>query len=264
MNAFSRFQTRRQLFVLVGAIGLLLIAVLLFLELAEDVWLKEGFTWDATLMLDIHSLSRPWLDTVFRLITSTGGPLIGLLVGGTAAWFWRHAERSTASLFVLSFVGSFLLNSLLKYIFSRPRPNLFPPLVVEHSYSFPSGHTMAAVAVYGLLALVFWQRGRGGWAPLVALSRVYLGAHYPRRCVSLVGYRRHLPGDSLVHRHRTARQSVALTLHALFGYHLARRFQRPHPAHSPLPNPLPQTHSGARPSTRLRCIVNPPPPALLV
>ncbi len=89
-------------------------------------------------------------------------------------------------LFIVSFVGTFLLNSLLKFIFARPRPDLFPPLVVEHSYSFPSGHTMSAIAYFGLLALVLWQRGRRGWAvlaglwvPLVALSRVYLGAHYP-------------------------------------------------------------------------------------
>jgi hypothetical protein len=44
------------------ALGLLLAAVILFLELAEDIWLNEGFSWDATIMLGIHSLSQPWLD----------------------------------------------------------------------------------------------------------------------------------------------------------------------------------------------------------
>ncbi len=179
-------QSRRQLVVWVVALGLLLTAVILLLELAEDVWLNEGFAWDATLMLAIHSLSRPWLDKVFWFVTQTAGPLIVLPVLVTAVWFWRRGDRITAVLFVVSFVGTALLASFLKTVFARPRPDLFPPLVVEHSYSFPSGHTMSAISFYGLLALVLWERRRQGWAilfalwvPLVALSRVYLGAHYP-------------------------------------------------------------------------------------
>jgi len=186
LNISLRPQSRRQFVVWLVALGLLLTAVILFLELAEDVWLNEGFAWDATLMLGIHRLSQPWLDKVFWLITQTAGPLIVVLVVGTAIWFWWHDEKITALLFIVSFVGTFLLNSLLKLIFARPRPDLFPPLVVEHSYSFPSGHAMSAIAYFGLLALVLWQKGHRGWAvlaglwvPLVALSRVYLGAHYP-------------------------------------------------------------------------------------
>ena len=41
-------------------------AAFIFLELAEDVWLKEGFSWDVPLMRDIHRLSTPWLDALMR------------------------------------------------------------------------------------------------------------------------------------------------------------------------------------------------------
>jgi len=186
MNLSFRPHSRRQFIVWVVTLGLLLTAVSLFLELAEDVWLNEGFTWDATVMLGIHRLSQPWLDSLFWLVTQTAGAYSVLLVVGTAVYFWWHGDRATMQLVLASFGGSFLLNSLLKLLFARPRPNLFPPLVTETSYSFPSGHAMSAVAVYGLLALLLWQRGRyawailaGFWVPLVALSRVYLGVHYP-------------------------------------------------------------------------------------
>ncbi|MCB9422295.1 MAG: phosphatase PAP2 family protein [Ardenticatenaceae bacterium] len=168
------------------ALGILLTAVTLFLELAEDVWLNEGFTWDPALMLAIHHFSRPWLDQLFWLVTETGGALIMLPVVGTAVWFWWQNQQKVTWLILASFGGTFALNSLLKLLFARPRPNVFPPLMVATSYSFPSGHTMSAVAVYGLLSFLLWQRRRYGWSilvglwvPLVALSRVYLGVHYP-------------------------------------------------------------------------------------
>lgn len=68
MKLSFRPQSRHQLIVWLAALILLLTAVLLFLELAEDVWLNEGFAWDATLMLGIHSLSQPWLDKFFWLV----------------------------------------------------------------------------------------------------------------------------------------------------------------------------------------------------
>jgi membrane-associated phospholipid phosphatase len=74
----------------------------------------------------------------------------------------------------------------LKAAFARPRPHIIVPLAVEHTASFPSGHTISAAVFYGYLALQAWHRRHqaiapliGVWPVLVGMSRIYLGAHYP-------------------------------------------------------------------------------------
>lgn len=84
---------------------------------------------------------------------------------------------------------STIVNNAIKLVFRRPRPEV-RRLVVEKSFSFPSGHTMAAVTLYGILIYFVMKSKLNkalriaisivlGLLPIcVAISRIYLGAHF--------------------------------------------------------------------------------------
>ena len=95
-----------------------------------------------------------------------------------------------------------LLNTVLKYLVQRPRPDGFR-LISETGYSFPSGHSMVAMAFFGLLIWMVWRYHRhdvmrvvwcvvfGLVIVMVGVSRIYLGVHYASDvlagfCVSLI------------------------------------------------------------------------------
>lgn len=167
-------------------LGFVLGMAAVFVDLVEDVRFSEGFWWDAPLIIGLHHLGHPWLDTAMRLVTQMGEAGAIAVVIVLTGWFVYHHRSLDAATVVVSFIGAVALNTLLKVVLARPRPILFPPLVVESGFSFPSGHVTASVAAYGTLAVFLWRQGHRGWAvvaaawvPMVAASRVYLGVHYP-------------------------------------------------------------------------------------
>ena len=181
----SRFRRPSKTTIAVSIL-LLALATVIFLKLADDVWFREGFWWDAPVMLAVHRFSSPPLDALVMALTTTGGRLLPLIFIGTAVVLCKKERPTELVALTVSVIGSFAVNMVLKWLFARPRPAVFPPLTVETTYSFPSGHAMMAMAFYGLLAVFLWEyRRRGaailsaGWVAVIAFSRIYLGVHYP-------------------------------------------------------------------------------------
>lgn len=176
-------------------LGIVLVLTTVFTDLAEDVWFREGFSWDAPIILAIHQFGNPLLDTIMLFVTDTGetGAItIAVIMAGWFAWKRRYVDAFSV---IIGFSGAMAINTLFKLLFARPRPDLFRPLVVESGFSFPSGHVTASVIAYGFLAILLWRSKHYGWALfsgawilMVALSRIYLGAHYPSDTIAAIAF----------------------------------------------------------------------------
>ena len=141
--------------------------------------------------LHAHASGAPVFTEAIRVVGAPGSTVALALVSvAVAAALLAHRRWSALSAWLAAVLGGEALNLLLKDLFARPRPRFERPLVVETSYSFPSGQAMESLVVYGLLAffamLIFNGSGKRvavavGAAVLVVLigfGRAYLGAHY--------------------------------------------------------------------------------------
>jgi membrane-associated phospholipid phosphatase len=170
--------------------------------LAGAVWLFGGIaedliTGDPLILVDkfisewFHSHSNPQftIDMLFvtALASTTTVSILSAIMGCVLLWkrlwYWFSG-------LVLAVAGGMLLNYLLKNLFGRARPGWADPLMALTGPGFPSGHTMMATIIFGFIA-IFLIQSTASWpwrfliaaltislVFLVALSRMYLGAHY--------------------------------------------------------------------------------------
>ncbi len=109
--------------------------------------------------------------------------LLALRLMRDKAWAWLLT-------LIVSVPGGMLFNYGWKFIFQRVRPQFDQPILILHSYSFPSGHTIGAALFYSVLAAWLTTQPAGAQrrltivaaavalTALTGLSRIYLGAHF--------------------------------------------------------------------------------------
>jgi len=100
------------------------------------------------------------------------------------------APLARAAAGAIAVAGEVLLFLIVTLLVDRPRPPVKHLDAAPPTSSFPSGHTAAAIALYGAVAVLASERARsaalrwlfvaiGVLVPLVvALSRVYRGMHF--------------------------------------------------------------------------------------
>jgi undecaprenyl-diphosphatase len=127
------------------------------------------------------------LDKTMPIITHLGGAISTITTCLLLIIYGKGIVVKAAGYQCLTtLTASFIVSYFLKKKFTRPRPflkllnvNTFNFKLKD--YSFPSGHTTAAFAVYLTLSLIFTNLAAIliPIATIVGISRVYIGVHYP-------------------------------------------------------------------------------------
>ena len=167
---------------------ILLVCLVGFLKLAEDVFSKEILQADIVGYELISSfLISDFATPIAKLITNFGGALV--LIGTTIILVISIKNRRIG-LSIMANLGIITgLNLLLKQIVQRPRPTEYR-IVNETGYSFPSGHSMVSMAFYGFLIYLIYKYVKNQYLKIglitflsiliisIGISRIYLGVHY--------------------------------------------------------------------------------------
>lgn len=141
---------------------------------------------DQAMYDDIDDIRNVGFSAAARALHVIGGGLVTIpLRIAVAVWLaWRRRWRAFAA-WALTWAMAEILLSTAKAFFHRGRPP--GELVATAGFAFPSGHAVAGAATAVALVLVLLPAGRNrrkweatavAFASLMALSRVYLNAHW--------------------------------------------------------------------------------------
>jgi undecaprenyl-diphosphatase len=186
-NAYTVFG----IFLLSGA-AVAIIFTWAFAELAGHVASGGTQAFDDAVMHWVGRHQYPWLESFMLEITALATSSVVIAIVVIAGMFlWLNHHKHSAILLGVASIGAPGLNQLLKLGFDRPRPTVFQWGTHVVSSSFPSGHAMSASVVYFTVAYLAGRLQRNAHARMltmvcamaivvmIAVSRVYLGVHYP-------------------------------------------------------------------------------------
>ena len=142
---------------------------------------------DDTIYNYIFSFRSDLLDKVFKIITKLGNTLTVIIMVFVLLIF---LGKENIYKLILTVCTTVITNQGLKHLIRRVRPEHLR-LIKEKGYSYTSGHSMIAIALYGLLIYLVYKNVKNKLIKTIlivllsililgiGISRIYLGVHYP-------------------------------------------------------------------------------------
>ncbi len=168
------------------------VAFWFFKKQAEHVVGGKADRYDMMVFDVVHQIDNPPMHRTMEIITQLGThAAIGTAAGLTAIAMFRKHRRGDAWTVVVSTGGAMAINTILKNIFQRKRPQeLARRIKLPKSHSFPSGHSLLSAATYPIVAHHLVQNRSIATQALahmlagltilsVGFSRIYFGVHFP-------------------------------------------------------------------------------------
>lgn len=126
---------------------------------------------------------------VMKVFTFFGSTLFIILLSIFIFIYFLYKKKNNyAYVSAILIIISTVINNIIKIIIRRPRPIYM--MVEENSFSYPSGHTMASVTLYGFIIYLILRSNMNKhnkilFTSLLSIlifmilsSRIYLGAHF--------------------------------------------------------------------------------------
>lgn len=163
------------------------ISLAIFIFLGILVLTKNDIYIDSVVYNFISKYISTNLTHIYKTLTHIASILIVILVIIFTFLFFKNKKYGIFMSINLLLITIFQF--VLKAIFSRTRP-VDINLIEENGYSYPSGHSLTAMALYGFIIYLIYKsnlnrRSKVIYITLfsllilvVGLSRIYLGVHF--------------------------------------------------------------------------------------
>lgn len=157
------------------------ILVTLFVIIKKDLYI------DTYLYKYISMLINKDLTSVIRIITNIGSVVFSIIVIIIISiLLYKYNKKEDLKYFLIIMIIGNITSFTLKLIIARNRPDILR-LMVENTYSFPSGHTFITTLLYGSILVLlnkYYKKSYVLWTiygilvMLIMFTRIYLGVHY--------------------------------------------------------------------------------------
>ena len=169
-------------------ISLLLIFILItVLMLTGNISIFDDIIYNA-----LFSIRNNFFDTFFKTITKLGNTITIIIL---VIILILTLKKEDKYLIWINVITTVLTNQILKHIIRRERPPHLR-LIKEGGFSYPSGHAMISIALYGMLIYIVNKNIKNKYLKItltiilsliilgIGLSRIYVGVHYPSDILS--------------------------------------------------------------------------------